>query len=312
MFTTLLIAIPFVFSLWANGSLDRQEIYEPAEIAPGHIVSVDGFQLHYQTWGAPGSDPTGAPILLLHGFASSGNEFFRLAPILAENRSVIAIDLLGFGFSQRVPEPGDYFSHQGQAALVSRVLEVLGIQKADVAGASYGGAIAGQLALDHPSQVRRLVFIDAQIYMEGNVGGELVANLPFGFSQALTWLTLGGGPLTTRLFEVACYDPVICLGDGDLIDNLGPPTQIKGNVSSLIAFSRSPQNQSLPANVAQITQEALVIWGEEDAIIPTADGVRLAQELPNAHLQWIMRAGHVPHIERPDMVAAAIIGFLGR
>ena len=312
MFAALFVAIPLLFSVWANGSLDRQEIYDPPEIAPGHFVSVDGFQLHYQSWGDPGSDPTGAPILLLHGFASSGLEFFRLAPILAEGRSVVAIDLLGFGFSQRVTEPGGYFSQRGQAALVSQLLGTLGIERVDVVGASYGGAIAGQLALDHPSQVRRLVFIDAQVYVDRNVGGELVANLPLGFNQALTWLTLGGGPLTSRLFELACYDPQVCLGDGELIDNLRPPTQIKGNVASLIAFSRSPQDQRLPADVAQITQQALVIWGEDDEIIPPSDGVRLVQELPNARLHWIPQAGHVPHIERPELVAAAILGFLGR
>ncbi len=312
MFAALAIALPLLFSLWANDSIDRQEIYEPTEIAPGHFVSVDGFQLHYQMWGDPDSDPTGAPILLLHGFASSGLEFFRLAPILANSRSVVAIDLLGFGFSERVPRPGDYFSHQGQASLVSQVLETLGIGRVDVVGASYGGAIAGQLALDHPSQVRRLVFIDAQIYMDRNGGGELVANLPLGVGQALTWLTLGGGPLTTRLFEIACYNQEACLGDGDLIENLRPPTQIRGNVSSLIAFSRSPQAQRLPAEVTQIAQPALVIWGLEDQIISPTNGERLARELPNASLHWIPQAGHVPHIEQPDLVAAAILGFLRR
>lgn len=311
VFAAFLAAIPLFFSLWGNGAANRQEIFDPAEIAPGQFVVVDGLSVHYQTWGDPGADPTGAPILLLHGFASSSLEFFRLVPVLAPRRSVIAIDLVGFGFSERVPEPGPYFSHQGEAAIVSAVLDDLGVRRVDIVGASYGGAIAGQIALDDPSLVRRLVFMDAQIYMEGGGGGQLVARLPFGINRALTWLTLGGGPLTSRLFELACYDAAVCLGDGDLIETLRPPTQIRGNVESLIAFSRSPQLQRLPADVGSITQPALVIWGEHDAIIPPADGERLARDLPNARLEWIGDAGHVPHIERPDVVGAAILGFLG-
>lgn len=311
MFAALLAAIPLFFSLWANENINRQEIYEPAEIAPGQFINVDGFQVHYQTWGDLAADPTGAPILLLHGFASSSLEFFRLVPVLAPRRSIIAIDLLGFGFSERVSEPGSYFSQRGQAAIVSSVLEALGVRRVDIVGASYGGAIAGEIALDDPSLVRRLVFIDAQIYMEGSAGGEFVARLPLGINRALTWLTLGGGPLTSRLFEAACHNVDVCLGDGELIETLRPPTQIRGNIASLIAFSRSSRYQRLPAEVALIAQPALVVWGEDDAIIPPTDGERLAQDLPNARLQWIEDAGHVPHIERPGAIGAAILSFLG-
>jgi len=311
MFAAVLIAVPLLFSLWANGSIDRHEIYEPADIAPGHFAIVDGFQLHYQIWGDVQSDPTGAPIVLLHGFASSSLEFLRLAPLLAERRSVVAIDLLGFGFSERVPEPGDYYRTDGQAELVASVLDALGINRADVIGASYGGAVAGQLALNHPPRVRRLVLIDAQIYGQGNAGGEFVASLPFGLNRAVAWLTLGGGPLSSRLLSAACHNPGACLGDDDLLDALRQPTQIVGNVASLIAFSRSPRDQRLPAEIGGITQPTLIIWGEHDTFIPPADAERLAEDLPDARIQWIPEAGHVPHIERPIPVAAAILGFLG-
>jgi pimeloyl-ACP methyl ester carboxylesterase len=311
MFVALIVAIPLLFSLWGNSQLDQQEIYQPADIAPGHMIAVDGLQIHYQTWGNPNADPTGAPILLIHGFASSGQEFFRLAPLLAARRSVIAVDLLGFGFSQRVTEPGPYFSKRGEANLVAAVLQRLGIQRVDVVGASYGGAIAGELALDHPNLVRRVVFMDAQIYDEGRRGGALAARLPFGINRAVTWLTLGGGPLSTNLFDFACHDAAACLGDGDLIEALRPPTEIRGNVASLIAFSQSPRDQRLPDDIAQIAQPALVLWGDDDRILPPADGERLANDLPNAQIIWIAEAGHVPHIERPAEVATAILTFLG-
>jgi pimeloyl-ACP methyl ester carboxylesterase len=113
--------------------------------------------------GRPGRGiPTRGSNLLLHGFASSSLEFFRLVPVLAPRRSIIAVDLLGFGFSERVSETGSYFSQRGQAAIVSSGLDALGVRRVDIVGTSYGGAIAGEIALDDPSLVRRLVFIDAQ------------------------------------------------------------------------------------------------------------------------------------------------------
>lgn len=308
----LLVVIPLSFSAWANERIRQQEIHDPTEDAPGQFVTVNDYRLHYQAWGDPIADPTGAPILLIHGFASSGLEFGRIVSTLSLTRSVLAIDLLGYGFSQRLAEPSADFSQRGQVALVRGVLDKLGLAQVDVVGASYGGAIAGQLALDDPARVRRLVFIDAQIYEVGSTGGEGVANLPFGLNRALTWSTLGGGPLSATLLQAACYNVAACLGNGDFTTERNKITQIRGNVDSLVAFSRSPRDQRLPAEVTKIIQPALILWGRNDAIIPPANAERLAHDLPNAQLHWIEQAGHVPHIEKPDEVASAIVAFLSQ
>lgn len=310
MFAVFLLAIPLLFSLWGNASIADREVFEPADIAPGRFLTVDGVNIHYQVWGEPSADPSGAPLVLIHGFASSSLEFFRLAPILAGTRSVVAVDLAGFGFSERLLRASPAYSHRGQAALVAGLIDGLGLHRADVVGASYGGAIAGQLALDRPDLVRRIVFLDAQIYSAGSGPGEIVARLPLGLNRALTWLTLGGGPLSSRLFELACFDVAACQAGGDLTAIFTPPTTIEGNVRGLIAFSRSPTDQRLPAEVGGIQQNALVIWGRHDAIVPLENGERLAEELPNARLALIEDAGHVPHIERPAETALLILDFL--
>lgn len=310
MFAVFLLAIPLLFSLWGNASIADREVFEPADIAPGRFLTIDGVSIHYQVWGDPSADPTGAPLVLIHGFASSSLEFFRLAPILAETRSVVAVDLAGFGFSERLLRASPTYSHRGQAELVAGLIDGLGLRRADVVGASYGGAIAGQLALDRPDLVRHIVFVDAQIYAAGSGPGEFVARLPLGLNRALTWLTLGGGPLSSRLFELACFEVAACQAGGDLTAVFTPPTTIEGNVRGLIAFSRSPTDQRLPAEVGAIRQSALVIWGRHDAIVPLENGLRLAEELPDARLALIEDAGHVPHIERPAETARLILDFL--
>lgn len=269
--------------------------------------------MHYQVWGDPVSNPNGTPLVLIHGFASSSQEFFRLAPLLSEQRTVIGVDLLGFGFSQRLDRPDPRYSQRGQAALVAGLLDALGVAEADVLGASYGGAVAGELALARPDLVGRIVFVDAQIYGEGAVGEGnrgYLARLPFGLNRALTWLTLGGGPLATQVFDLACHDVEACLADGDLIEAVRPATTVRGNVDALLAFAQTPEIRRLPDDISAISQPALVIWGRHDRIILPENGQRLVADLPDAQLEWIESAGHIPHVEQPQAVAALVLAFL--
>lgn len=312
LLAAVLLALIGGFSLWANARIAALETRDPAEGAPGQIVEVRGYRLHVQTLGAAQADPAGVPLMLIHGFASSGREFGRLAPLLADGRRLIVPDLLGYGYSQRVVEPTADYSHRGQAALLAGLLDELGVETVDVAGSSYGGAIAAQFALDYPERVRRIVFIDAQIYEVGNAGGQAVADLPFGLNRALTWSTLGDGPFSSFLLSSVCYDIAACLEAGEFAGARTELSRIRGATEALIAFSRSPRDQRVPAEIGQVRAPALVIWGRADQIVPPQDGERLARDLPDARLEWIEAAGHVPHIERPDVAAGLITAFLGQ
>lgn len=304
-----LLALTGGFSLWANARIAALETRDPADGAPGRIVAVRGYGLHVQELG--GTTRSGVPLMLIHGFASSGAEFSRLAPLLAGRRLIVP-DLLGYGHSQRVVEPTADYSHRGQAALLAGLLDELGVETVDVAGSSYGGAIAAQFALDYPERVRRIVFIDAQIYQVGNAGGQAVAELPFGLNRALTWSTLGGGPLAPLLLASVCYDLDACREGGEFAGARAKLARIKGATDALIAFSRSPRDQRVPTDLGQVRAPALVMWGREDQVVPPEDGERLARDLPDARLEWIEAAGHVPHVERPTEVSALMTGFLDR
>src|SRR5688572_4903291 len=121
-----------------------------------HFVHVDGANVHYQEFGQPG-DPT---LLLIHGYTASTYAWRTAAPMLAEEGfHVIAVDLLGFGYSEK-PRWFDY-SIESQARIVSRFMNRLGIGRATVVGSSYGGAVAATLALDYPERVEKLVLVSA-------------------------------------------------------------------------------------------------------------------------------------------------------
>ena len=123
-----------------------------------HFIEVDGAKVHYQEFG----DASKPKLLLIHGFTASAYVWKTTAPMLADKGfHVIAVDLLGFGFSEK-PAWFDY-SIQSQARMISRLMNRLGIGTATIVGSSYGGAVALTLALDYPERVEKLVLVDAVI-----------------------------------------------------------------------------------------------------------------------------------------------------
>lgn len=296
-----LVAIVLGWSWWANRQVDALETRSYRDGAPGQFVAVQGYDLHYQRLGKEGA---GTPLLLLHGFASSGREFQRLAPALAESHALIIPDLLGFGHSQRVTEPTEAYTHRGQAALLRGLLDTLDVRQVDILGSSYGGGMALQFALDYPERVRRIVLIDAQVYEAS--GGAWVANLPLGLDRALTWTVLGGGPGGGLLSASACapesqncFGPEFAAGRQAIL-------QIRGYTDALLAFSRTPRAARIPQEIGQVNKPVLILWGRQDSIVAPESGERLAREIPGARLEWIEGAGHVPHVELPEAVLPLI------
>jgi pimeloyl-ACP methyl ester carboxylesterase len=293
------------WSAYTNGQIDAMETRSHRAEAPGRFATVQGYDLHYQVMG---DLQNGVPLLLIHGFASNGGEFRRLTPALAEGRAIIIPDLPGFGHSQRVPAPTEAYTHRGQAALLRELLDGLAVAQVDVGGASYGGGVALQFALDYPDRVRRLVLLDAQAYEGG--GGAWVASLPFGLDRALTWYVLGGGPGAAMLTVSACAPDGATCSRGEFEAARDRIVRIAGHTEALLAFSRTARVARIPQEIGNVAQPALVVWGRQDGIIAPEFGERLARELPQARLEWVEGAGHVPHIERPEVVLPLIEAFL--
>src|SRR5690606_27352948 len=123
---------------------------------PSHFVSVDGARVHYQEFG----DRNAPTIILIHGYTASVYIWEQSAPILADaGFHVIAVDLIGFGYSEKPA----WFDHtfSSQARMIERLMDRLGIGRAVVVGSSYGGGVAAALTLDYPARVEKLVLANA-------------------------------------------------------------------------------------------------------------------------------------------------------
>jgi len=128
-------------------------IYHPEH---SWFTHVSGVRIHYYEAG----DEHGPTIILIHGFISSNLIWSgTLLPLARAGFRVIAPDLPGYGYSEK--PAGAEYTIGSQAEAVVALMNRLGIGRAIVAGASYGGAVAAMMALDNPERVDKLILIGA-------------------------------------------------------------------------------------------------------------------------------------------------------
>jgi pimeloyl-ACP methyl ester carboxylesterase len=286
----------------ANVQIAREETRSPAEGARGRMLPVAGHQWHVLTVGSPAGDATGAPILLVHGFAVAGAETFQpWAGAHLPGRSLIMPDLLGYGHSERIPTAGPWYALKSYSDALAQMLDRLGVAQVDLVGHSYGGAVAAQLALDHPARVRRIVFIDAATYVKPSAA-EGIIQWPLGIGRAVAWHAFGGGPWSINALackRIGCH--------------WGELARVADTTDTVRAMMRShrqyPGAPPLADRIPQLRAPALVIWGEQDRIVPVSDGQRLAREA-RARLLVIKGGAHMPFLRAGEEVGKAVRTFL--
>ena len=269
-------------------------------------VKIHGHDLGYRMSG------DGPAILLIHGIAGSSSTWREVMPTLARDYTVIAPDLLGHGESAK--PPGDY-SLGAYANVLRDLLGIVGIPRATVVGQSFGGGVAMQFCYQNPEWCERLVLVDS-----GGLGREV--------SWLLRFMTLPGSEyLMPILF------PSIVRAPGDEVSRMLHSWGIRmprmaemwrayasltdaGNRQSFIQTIRSvidPGGQTVSAmDRLYLTQQVptMIVWGEQDAIIPVSHAYDAHAAMPNSRLEIVPGSGHFPHVEAPGEFLRAVTDFI--
>jgi pimeloyl-ACP methyl ester carboxylesterase len=268
------------------------------------FVNVDGVRVHYQEFG----DEAAPPILLLHGYTASVYVWKSAAPLLAEaGFRVIAIDLVGFGYSEK-PRWFEY-SIAAQARMVSRFMDRLGIGRAVVLGSSYGGAVAATLALDYSERVEKLVLVDAVINDDLKSHPILRLASIRGIGEVITPFVADSTRLMRHRMRGTIAKANQHLVNNERIEAIRRPLFAADGHHSLLATSRAWDANRIEQDAHLINQPTLVIWGEEDTVIPIKDGYKLQQEILHSRMVVLKDCGHVPQEERSELFAEKVAEF---
>ena len=269
-----------------------------------HFVEIDGATVHFQEFG-DASDPT---LLLIHGFTASAYVWKTVAPELAsEGFRVVAVDLIGFGYSDK-PSWFDY-KITSQARMLSRFMDRLGIGRATVVGSSYGGAVALTLALDYAERVEKLVLVDAVINDEATNHPILkLAKIP-GVGELLTPFLIDSKVFMKIRMQGTLAPANHHLITKDRIESIIRPLHAKDGHNAVLQSGRNWDANRIERDAHLINQPTLIIWGEEDTVIPIHNGETLYNSILNSRLVVLKNCGHVPQEEKPELFVEVVTDF---
>lgn len=269
-----------------------------------NFAEVDGMTIHFQEFG----DAANPTVLLIHGYTASTFVWHSVAPALAERGfHVVAPDLVGFGFSEK-PAWFDY-SILSQARVIVRLMNVLGIGRATVVGSSYGGAVASTVALDYAERVEKIVLVDA--VCNDDVLSKAILKLATvrGVGEVLTSIFLDSKAFHKTRMKQTLAPANHHLITQERIDSVHRPLAAKDAHHSVLATSRSWDACRIQDDAQYINQPTLIIWGDQDKVIPIINGEKLFDSILNSRFVVFKDCGHVPQEEKPELFVDVVAEF---
>lgn len=244
----------------------------------------------------------GESLVLIHGFGGSSFMYRKVIDGLAGSFDVIAVDLNGFGFTERPRDPAAY-SPRGQVALVTGLMDRLGVQEAHVAGHSYGAGIALLMAAEQRRRVGSLIVVDGGAPREGSAGtSPLVVPLLAKFLETFVITEEN----FRRLLENSVYKPQTVTDE--MVRGYYERLRVDGLTDALRGFLA--ETPVLDFDFGAVKAPALIIWGEHDRIIPIAVGEALHERLKGSMFVKFDRSAHLPMEEEPEKFVEVIEQFL--
>jgi pimeloyl-ACP methyl ester carboxylesterase len=246
-------------------------------------------------------------VIFVHGLGGNLTHWQFVAPALAGTHRVLGLDLPGFGESLRPEAP---YRYDRMAEAVLSLMDRRGVAGATVVGHSFGGAVATQLALDHPDRVRGIVLVN-----------------PAGYHRFPLWMRAGShvalhpAVLVPSLFlSVYWILENVCRADRPEVHAFRrSATKLRGGYKFLddLAYAAHSLRPDLVGRhfldrLGDLRLPVHLVWGGDDRLLPASDGREAASRMPDARVTVLPGVGHMPIFEAPEAVLDAIMDVESR
>lgn len=302
VFSILTLAL-IILALFGYQDKEVSELTEKYAPFPSAFVEIDGMNVHYRDEGNPKDS---LPIVLLHGTGSSLHTYNAWVDKLKLNKRVVRMDLPAFGLTG--PFPDRQYSIEKYVIFVEHFLASQNIEKCVLAGQAFGGNIAWQFTVKNPVMVEKLILIDASGYpLKPD-------SIPIAFTIAQTpivnnLLTVITPRFMAKLSVENVYADKTKVTES-IVERYFDLTLREGNRQALIDRMTMEVDTLAHLNIPKIVQPTLVLWGDEDRLVPLRIAHRFHNDLPNDTLVIIKNSGHVPMEESPQESLAVVLEFL--
>jgi len=280
-----------------------------AEPLPGDWLPVGGKRVYLVEAGP--RDPGAPAVVLLHGIPTSSYLWRNVQRPLSGKFRVLAPDLLGLGKSQR--DGGLDVSLRANAAMVSELLRLKGIERAHVVAHDIGGGVTHILAADHREKVGKLAVMDIAAFKEDwpvpivkfmrtPILGDILSTLPAGPNLKYN--------MRKGLFHKERLS-------GKVWENYYEQARTHAERAAFLRFIRAMDNEDVEDALRRWTSHAtkkplptLILWGKHDPFQPASITEKLRAIIPGASVEIIEEASHFIQEDAPDVIADRVAAFL--
>jgi pimeloyl-ACP methyl ester carboxylesterase len=277
----------------------------PMQVPADRYIKVGNINTRY--WE---SGDKGTPVILVHGLGGSLENWVRNIESLGQRYRVYAPDLKGFGRTDKTPVLRDL---DELMQFFNDFMAVQHIGKASLVGNSMGGGLVLAFAIQFPQKVDKLVLVDNALMGRDVIIDFKVVSVPI-LGELLSRTSRKS---TASLWRKVVFDP--SLVTEELVELTYQLAIIPGASKALLATARAgigirgqraKLTRPLLEGAAKIGVPTLIIWGQQDRIIPVAHAHIAAKTIPRARLEIFDRCGHMPQLEHPDKFNALVLEFL--
>lgn len=292
------LSMGLLYGLWAP-DIELSELKLRYASDAQHVVQVNGLNIHYKDTG-----PKDAPVvLLLHGFGSSLQTWDVWAAKLETHYRVIRLDLPGFGLTG--PSPLHDYSEQNDLATLTHFVDKLGVSNFSIVGHSMGGKMAWSLAAAQPDRVKALVLMAPDGFPEAKD----IGSKPYAMPSIMGVIKFSLPKfLVRKSIEPAFFD-VGALSDS-LVDRYYDMLRAPGVREAILERSNQTIYTDPVPRLKKITAPALLIWGEQDQMIPSSNAQSYANVLSNSKTVLLPKLGHLVQEEQPEIALTHVVTFL--